>query len=179
MRNNNVWAGVIGTILLILFTVLLVTKQINELTYSAVIVGSMLVSITIAVLPRLSELDLKNLRLVLAEIKKTKTEIEELYGGIENIKRIRTTSVNHTALGLNATPGQLTGHMGQRYVMGCMKRERERLAKIFVAERPPEKLAEAILDITFDQKVFLFTGPGFSIDDPLPPHIEPDKPAGK
>ena len=70
MKNHNIWAGVVAMVLLSLFTVFQVTKQISELTYAGVIVGSMLVSVTIAVLPRLSELDLKNLRLVLAEIKK-------------------------------------------------------------------------------------------------------------
>jgi hypothetical protein len=59
-----------------------------------------------------------------------------------------------------------TGHATVRYVAGCIKRERERLARVFVTEKSPERLAEAILDATLDEKVFTWNGPETPLDTP-------------
>ena len=59
------------------------------------------------------------------------------------------------------------------YVMGCAKRERERLARIFVAEKTGDSLAQAIVDGSLDMRVFKWVGPGAFLDDPPPPPPAP------
>lgn len=49
-----------------------------------------------------------------------------------------------------------------RYVAGCMKRERERLAKAVVASQSADALAKAILDDSEDMSIFRWKGPGTS-----------------
>ena len=163
--NNSRWAGTIGAALLILFTVLLCTKQISEASYVVCVTAALLIAVAVAVLPRLQEFDLKNAKLVLAKLEKTKAEIEEMYGGIENIKRNRKV-INYEQTG---TPTFLVGSATIRnYVSGCMKRERERLAMVFVKEKSPEKIAEAVLDSTYDVQVFKWANMGSSLNDPIP-----------
>jgi hypothetical protein len=66
-----------------------------------------------------------------------------------------------------------------RYTTGCMKRERERLARIFIVEKPPAKLAEAILDASLNDKVFKWNGPEAPLDAPPKSHAERVKKKGE
>jgi len=59
-----------------------------------------------------------------------------------------------------------------------MKRERERLARIFVQEKQPQKIAEAILDNSLDDGVFKWSGPESSLDKPPHPIAEEQKDKG-
>ena len=52
------------------------------------------------------------------------------------------------------------------YVSGCMKRERERLAQIFILGNPPQKTAAAIVDHTKDDLVFKWEPGGVPLDSP-------------
>lgn len=52
------------------------------------------------------------------------------------------------------------------YVMGCMRRERERLAEIFRKHDNPHAIAEGILDESLDHLVFQQRGPGTKLRDP-------------
>jgi hypothetical protein len=66
-------------------TALLVLGHIGEVSYSFLFALITLISIVVQLFPRLKELDLKNLKLVLAEIKDTKAE---LYAREEDLKSI-------------------------------------------------------------------------------------------
>lgn len=46
-----------------------------------------------------------------------------------------------------------------RYVAGCMKRERERIAKIIERTDDPKEIAAAIRDASEDPQVFKWLGP--------------------
>ena len=155
-----------------LFTVLLVKGKISETGYVALMVPLALVCIVLLCLPRLRELDLKNLRMTLCELRQVKSEIEEvkseiteMYGGIENLKKepLLLDELKMKELGLEPKGiPQISAVM--RYTAGCMKRERERLARIFVKQKPSEKVAESILDNSMDCKVFKWNGPEASLD---------------
>jgi hypothetical protein len=143
-----------------LFTCLLIVDKVSEASYIGLMLPLALVCIVLLCLPRLRELDLKNLKIVLSEIKQVKAEIEEMYGGIENIKRSPLILDDARMKELGLKPGgipQISAVM--RYTVGCMKRERERLAQIFVRQKSPEQIAESILDGSLDDKVFKWAGP--------------------
>jgi hypothetical protein len=63
-----------------------------------------------------------------------------------------------TQLGVNPKTVVLSGAL-VRYVAGCMKRERERLAEIIERETDPAKIATAIRDTSEDSAIFKFRGP--------------------
>ncbi len=148
-----------------LFTVLLVMECISGATYGFLLSTLALICIVLLVLPRLRELDLRNLRLVLAEIKQVKEDVAEMYGGIDNMRKqpLVLDKAKMNELGLNGGSVAFAGP-SMRYLTGCMKRERERLARIFTNEKTPEKVAEAILDNSLDDKVFKWNGPESTLD---------------
>ena len=86
-------------------------------------------------------------------------------GGIEGVKRDRKSFDYQKLPGAGSIA--MSGAM-RNYISGCITRERERLAKIFIVEKSPERLAEAILDSRYDIQVFRWSGMGVSIDDPIP-----------
>jgi hypothetical protein len=171
MFKYSFTSGILGISLVGLFTWLLLEKYISQVTYGLLLPPLALVCITILVLPRLSQLDLKNLRLVLSDIKRVKEEvkevkegIEEMYGGIENLRKAPLVLDDAKMRQLGLSGGIATASATMRFPVGCIKRERERLAKIFVREKTPEKIAEAILDTSLDDKVFKWNGPEATLD---------------
>lgn len=172
MKTQAITAASLGIGCVVLFTTLLLVNRISEITYASLLVSFTLICIVILVLPRLKELDLKNLRLTLEEIKQVKTEVEgvkediaEMYGGIENLRRrpLVLDDAKMKELGL-AGESLPKASAVMRYLAGCIKRERERLAKIFIKEKTPEKIAQAILDGSLDEKVFKWNGPETTLD---------------
>ncbi len=171
MKEKIIVSGLLGLVCLSLFTTLLMLEHISEVIYLTLLLASALVSIVILVLPRLQELDLKNLRMTLAEIRQVKSEVEEvkqdiveMYGGIDNLRKepFVLDDAKMNELGLRG--GVATASASMRYPAGCIKRERERLARIFVSAKSPEKIAEAILDSSLDAKVFKWNGPETPLD---------------
>jgi hypothetical protein len=163
--------GIIG---LLFFTGLLITEHISGFIYSGLFTVLALVCVAIFFHPRIKELDLKNLRMTLSEIKQIKSEIEtvkadieEIYGGIEKIRNAPMVldETKMQELGLSGGTIPVTEAV-IRYTTGCIKRERERLAKIFISPKEPDKLAKAILDASLDEKVFKWNGPETPLDTP-------------
>jgi hypothetical protein len=144
---------------------------ITPIVYASLMLPLALVCLAIVCLPRLTELDLKNLRITLTELKQVKAEIEDMYGGIENIrsakyvlddKRIETLGLK---VNKDAIPTASLAPALVRYIAGCIKRERERLARVFMNPKQGEKLAQAILDGTYDDRVFTWAGPEKTLDN--------------
>ena len=171
MKSQGIVSTIIAIISGILFTVLLFYGRISEFTYAWLLSLVALVCVSILLLNRLKILDLKELRLTLNEIKQVKEDIAEMYGGIANLRKqpLVLDDTKMKELGLKTgNPGALvTASLAtalMRYIVGCFKRERERLAKIFINEKTPEKTATAILDNSLDDKVFKWNGPEASLD---------------
>jgi hypothetical protein len=171
MKAQALVSGILGIVCVSLFTTLLVLGRISEITYLVLLVSFALVCIVLLVLPRLKELDLKNLRLTLAEIKQVKADVQEvrediaeMYGGIDNLRKQPLVLDDAKMKELGLQGGLPTASAAMRYPTGCIKRERERLARIFVNEKTPEKIAEAILDNSLDDKVFKWNGPETPLD---------------
>lgn len=177
MKSESIIAGVIGIAGIGLFTVLLVCNYITPGIYLGLIIPLALVCIAVLCLPRLQELDLKNLRLVLSEMKQVKKEIVEMYGGIERLKRtpLVLDDKKMKELGLNPSHLPQTSAV-MRYTAGCIKRERERLARVFINEKSLEETAQAILDNSLDEMVFKWCGPETGLDSPpVPVKLEKEK----
>jgi hypothetical protein len=152
--------------LLGLFTWLLVAKHITGPIYLGLVPPTLLLSVVIAGFSRLQEVDLKNARVILREIERKQAELAEMYGGIENLKR-QPLVLDEARLASLGIGGHLTNMTGTaRYVAGCLKRERERLAKIFVNSKAPAEIATAILDSSLDDNVFKWNGPESPLDVP-------------
>ena len=165
MKAQIIAVVLLAIVCLVLFTSLLLSGHISAAVYAVLLGGFAVVCITLLVLPRLRELDLKNLRLVLNEIKQVKEDIAEVYGGIENLRKqplvldkakMRELGLKGGALALDAAV--------MRYGSGCITRERERLASVFVREKTPEQIAQGILDNSLDDKVFKWAGPEMPLD---------------
>ncbi len=173
MRKSVVASVVVAVVGLILFTALLALGLLGGTLYCGLITVLSFVSLAIAWSGRISEVDFKKLRLTLQEIRtvqadveRLKAEVIEMYGGIDHIRRapLVLDDAKRTELGLS------TGHLAtadatMRYAAGVVKRERERLAKVFVNAKNPQQTAEAILDGSLDDKVFRWCGPEHGIDD--------------
>ena len=138
MKAQSIVSGVLGIVCVSLFTTLLVLGRISETTYLVLLVSFALVCIVLLVLPRLQELDLKNLRLTLAEMKQVKEGIAEMYGGIDNLRKQPLVLDGPKMEELGLQGGSIpAASAAMRYPAGCIKRERERLARIFVTEKTP------------------------------------------
>lgn len=173
MKRESVVSFLLGIGGLTLFTTLLVRGTVSQLTYFGLLMPLALVCIVILCLPRLQELDLKNLRLTLSELKQVKAEIAEMYGGIENLRKAPFVLDDTKMKELGAQSTVAFTSVVMRYPAGCIKRERERLARIFVNEKSPQKIAEAILDNSLDDKVFKWNGPETPLDQEPVPIIDP------
>ena len=179
MKSTSFWVVGFGLGGVALFTWLLLTGHLSEATYFGSLLVLAFVCVAIPCLPRLLEFDLKNLRMTLSELKQVKAEIEtvkadveQMYGGIENLRKapLVLDEVKMQELGLKVNGSALArasvGTALVRYTAGCIRRERERLARVFVLPKAPEKLAEAILDNSLDEKVFKWNGPETPLDTP-------------
>lgn len=164
MKAHGLIALGIAVVGISLFTTLLGTNLIGERAYASLIIALAFVCLAIYGFTRLKELDLKNLKLTLDQIKQVKAEVEEVYSGISHLKRNPMIMDGEKMKELGHNSGIPVGGAVMRYPAGCIKRERERLARIFVKERPPEKIAEAILDSSLDEKVFKWNGPEVGLD---------------
>jgi len=174
MKTESILGAIIGLIGAMLFTWLLFQGTISEYIYAILLGGASIVALVTHGFSRLKELDLKNLKLTLNEIKQvqqqvehTKSDIVEMYGGIENLQRepfvLDDKKIEELGLGQAAF---VTASASIRYPAGCIKRERERLARIFVNKKNPEEIAKAILDNSLDDKVFKWNGPETPLDEP-------------
>jgi len=153
-------AIIVAIIGIILFTWLLVTKHLGEASYAVLLTVLPLVCLSIYGFARIRELDLKNLKLILEKAEQIKSEIAAMYGGIEHLRRapLLMDDDRIEALGL-PSGGLATATATLRYTVGCVKRERERLAQIFVNAKSPEAVAQAIVDGSMDDLVFKWNGP--------------------
>ena len=176
-------ALLVGLSAVAFFSFLLYIGLLGELAYSSLVAGSAVVALVIYGFPRLAELDLRNLRIILREVKeatneakdaaqqleKVKREVANMYGGIEKLQRepYVLDESKQSELGLGGA-GLAMASATMRYPAGCIKRERERLARVFVnlQEKTPEELAQAILDGSMDDKVFKWNGPECGLDAP-------------
>ena len=167
MRIASIIAGIVGILCTVLFTVLLCLGHIGSTAFVMLLVALGLLCLALHGFSRLRELDLKQLKITLDRIEQVKSEIEEMYGGIDHIRRstYALPSEKLSELG-RAHRGVSAPGANMRYTTGVILRERERLARIFVKEKPPEKIAEAILDGSFNDKVFKWAGPETPLDAP-------------
>lgn len=165
MSKDRMAAVLVGAVCLVLFTALLVAGRISEGYYFLLIGMAALVSIAVLCHARLQELDIRNLKLILADLKQTKADIVEMYGGIGNLRKalLVLDEAKMKELGVPLGKLPLTSAV-MRYTAGCVKRERERLARVFVNHKEPEHLAQAILDSSLDDKVFKWNGPESPLD---------------
>lgn len=167
MVNNIKAAATIAVLGVLLFTVLLITRMVSETTYTALFGLTAFASLALLAFPRLKEIDVRNLRITLADleqiqskVEKTKAEIAEMYGGIERLRKSPLVLDDAKMRELGLDPGNLaTASSVMRYTAGCITRERERLASILVSPKSPEEIAAAILDKSLDDRVFKWNGP--------------------
>ena len=138
----------VGGALVGLFTALLVFGKISPAVYNTLVIAAMLLSIAIAALPRLQEFNLRDMKLLLAKAEKVTAELKEMYGDVEHLKvtPLRMDDAAYSELGLGDGGGLVHGSSVVNYAMGCMKRERERLARVFITRRSGDELARAVVD---------------------------------
>jgi hypothetical protein len=171
-KNSIVAVSVVAVAGTALFTTLLITHLIGPVSYVVLMSVVILTSWVCVLHPRLKKLDLKNLTLTLDRIEKVTARAERMYGSIDNLQRVPLVLGydKMMELGVNASCFSTNPGAIMRHVAGSIKRERERLARIFVAHGKPE-VAEAILDASFDERVFKWYGPEIGLDvepQPLP-----------
>jgi hypothetical protein len=131
----------------------------------APIVG--LIAVAIYLAERLREFSLKDLSVKLDEIKQVRAEAVELYSKIEHLQQSTMKMDREVMEALGLGGGKLvTGSAVMRFTSGCIKRERERLARIFAEARAPATIAQAILDGRYDELVFKFNGPEVPLESP-------------
>ena len=176
MRRDTIAAILIALISGGLFTFLLVKGYIPAIVYASLVAILAVVCLAIVCLQRITEIDMKNLRLVL-QAKKAIDDFAKMYGGIERFMKapMALDDDKMRELGLQAPGGLAKISAVMRYTAGCIKRERERLAQIFVNEKTPEALAQAILDPTLDDSVFRWAGPEKTIDSVLASDVIPEQ----
>ena len=174
----------LGLVGLIFFSFLLFDHSVSELSYIVLVCISLLIGFGVYAFPRLAEIDLKNLRLTLREVEEAtseardatkrleevKREVAEMYGGIERLRKepFVLDDDKQRELGASGKKTLVFGSDTMRYPAGCIKRERERLAGIFVnmEKKTPQQVAEAILDGSKDDLVFKWMGPEAGLDVP-------------
>lgn len=95
------------------------------------------------------------------------SEKGNMYGNISHIEfqPMQMGTVEMAELGHEGA-GLPTNSAVMRYAAGCVKRERERLARIFILQKSPQAIAEAILDCSMDDHVFKWNGPEVGLDAP-------------
>ncbi len=157
---------------------LLTAGHIGETAFVTLTLAIIVAVLGIAGFARLKEFSLRDLKLTLGEIREVKqqvaeakAELAEMYGGIENLRREPFVLDDAKRKDLGHRDGVAMSSGAMRYTAGCIKRERERLARVFVNVKTPEQLARAILDNSMDELVFKWNGPEALLDD-LPKSVE-------
>lgn len=169
MKPRTIFAVVVGVGGVVLGTTLLASRLIGSVTFLALTGIFCAVSLAIYLAERLREFSLRDLSFKLREIKQVKAEAEALYSKIDHLQQATMKLEKEEMEKLGLSGGHLlTAGGAMRYFTGCVKRERERLAQIFAESRSPEKIAQAILDSSMDEKVFKWNGPEIPLDaDPI------------
>jgi len=174
MRLESIVGAVVGFGGVVLAVGLLAYGKIGEVTFAGVFAISALVGVALHGFARLQSINLKELTVIFRQFEAAKSELiqvtkelEKMYGGIDKLRRepLVLDDAKIESLGLTAG-GLTTGSATMRYPVGCMKRERERLAMIFIRENSPEGIAKAILDNSLDDNVFKWAGPESPLDEP-------------
>lgn len=173
MKRETIAAVFVGAGAVVLFTALLFFGRLGEIAYTSLLTVSALASLSIAFNQRLKVLDLRNLKVVLRridqakeDVKQLKKEVEEMYGNIDHLKNPQALKIDGEKadeLGLDGD-GFLIASGAMRYVSGCITRERQRLAQIFIHEKTPEQLSTSIMDGSLDDRVFQWAPPERTID---------------
>ena len=166
MKIESVIACIVGLLNTVLFTALLCLGHIGVVAFVTLLGALGLFCLALHGFSRLRELDLKKLKITLDQIEQVKSEIEEMYGGIDHIRRSTYTMPPDKLSELGRGGGLSSPGANMRYTTAVILRERERLARIFIKEKTPEKIAEAILDGTLNDKVFKWVGPETPLDAP-------------
>lgn len=170
MKESIAFASIVGVGGTFLFTLLLLDERLSELSYVSLMGLVAIVSVTILVLPRLRELNLRQLKLVVTEAKELQRDLEkvlEVYQGIEEHRTdpmiLNTEKVEE--LGLRSGR-RVLGDAVMQYVAGCIRRERQRVAHVLRVCLNNPNLAEAVSDSRMDDNVFKWAGPGSDLIDP-------------
>ena len=154
MKTENIVPVIVGIVGLVLFTWLLFQGTISAWQYTTLLGGTAVVALLIYVSPRVKEVIIWNMTLKLNEAKQVTQRLEaataeavERYGGIENLQRepmvLDAAKMEELGLGEGLPPNSAA----MRYPVGCIKRERERLASIFVNEKTPEAIAKGVIPL--------------------------------
>lgn len=150
----------------VLSTSLLIAGLLGELVFSVVLAITATCSLAVFHASRLREINLKEMKIVLDRIERVKAEIDSMYGSIDTLKREPMVTDQQWWDRLGASNGLTTSGSVMSYVSGCMKRERERLAQIFIVGNSPEKTAAALVDHTKDDLVFKWEPGGVPLHNP-------------
>jgi hypothetical protein len=161
--------GVSGTALVV---TLLAVGLINQVIFAATWALPVFAGILVYVSPRLQRADFRRLTVVLRRVEEAtkraeavESRLSTIYGDTSNLAHTPFSPVGkYEELGVGEGRRIMTGQSAVNYVTGCMTRERARLARVFVEQKTPEKLAEAILDASLDMRVFQWAGPGATLD---------------
>lgn len=116
--------------------------------------------------PRLIELNLREAKLVLQEVKNIKADLEAMYGPLEGIKLDPDTYDNKWPERMGVGNSLITAKTVVQYVSGCITRERERLARAVIVDPSAERLAQAIVDRSMDDLVFKWFPKSVGLDRP-------------
>ena len=157
---------------------LLSVHLVSEATFLIVLTIAALSALAIYLSPRLLEFNLKEMKLVLDRIERVKADIDAMYGETENLKRPTMKNDNEWHERMGAGGGLVMVGAVMNYVSGCIKRERERLAQVFILGNSPEKTATALVDHTKDDLVFKWEPGSVSLDKP-PRSVEDRKRAAE
>jgi len=148
MKTESIIAAVVAVTGVMLSISLLFIEKIGEATFLVMLGGTAVVSIVLHGFSRLKEVSLRELKVTLSEVRqaqekleKTKAEISEMYGGIEKLQREPLVLDENKRKELGLGSGLAMTDAVMRYSTGCFKRERERLARIFVNAKTPEETA--------------------------------------
>ena len=163
---TSLWSVAIAATGIVLATTLLVKGQVGEPSFLVLIALASICALAVFLSPRLRILNLKEMKLVLERIEKVKADIDAMYGAIDGLKRAPMITDAEWQSRLGGGAFLITGGTVMNYVSGCMKRERERLAQVFILGNSPEKTAAAIVDHTKDDLVFKWEPGGVPLDQP-------------
>ena len=180
-------AATIGAVGTVLFTALVASGPLTGDEYVGAMTLLAFVCLAFLVLRRIKEFNLSDMTITLRkyervrdELETVKTEVEEMYGGIERLRKapLVLDAAKMRELGIEKSAIPTSGAL-MRYTSGCMKRERERLARVFVTPKCSEKLAEAVLDGSMDDSVFQWRGPEQTLGPGSSPGAADEADSGK
>ena len=168
MKSESMAAVVVALSGTVLLVVLLAKALISATHFAALIVCLAAVCLIVFGFRRVSEfsLSVKECKVLFHKVEQVKAELDEMYSGIHHLKRYPLTLDKEKMKELGLEGGFALSAAVMRYTAGALKRERERLARIFVKQRPAEEIAKAILDGSLDELVFKWSGPEAPLDAP-------------